>query len=90
MQPSYYHPKSPNHVQYAQCEVQPPPGLIEEVSRASAESAEQSTPSEEFEPYVFVVIHEKQRSPEDSEFIIEGVFHTVRSANNQTVGIFET
>lgn len=90
MQPFYYHPKPPNHVQYAQCEAWFPQELIEEVSRASAESAEQSIPSEEFEPYVFVVVHQKQRSREDSEFIIKGVFHTLRSANNQTMGIFET
>jgi hypothetical protein len=77
-------------MQYAQRVARFPQELIEEVSRASAESAEQSIPSEDFEPYVFVVVHEKQRSREDSEFIIESVFHALDSANNQTMGIFET
>lgn len=59
-----------------------PQELVKEISRASAESAEQSIPPEDFEPYFFVVFHEKQRSREDSEFIVQGVFHILDSANN--------
>lgn len=51
MQAFYYHPKH-EIMQYAQREARLPLELIEEVSRASAELAEQSIPSEKFKPYV--------------------------------------
>ena len=60
-------------------ESQFPLELIEEVHRAHEEAAEEDTSSQDIEPYVFVVVHEKQ-GREESEFIIEGVFHTLNSA----------
>lgn len=66
-----------------------PQELVEEMSKASAESTEESIFSEDLEPYVFVVVHEKQRSRDDSKFIIEAVFHALDSANDQTMGTFE-
>jgi hypothetical protein len=70
-------------------ESQFPLELIEEVHRAHKEAAEEDTFSQDIEPYVFVVVHEKQ-GREESEFIIEGVFHTLNSANAQTMNIFES
>lgn len=70
-------------------ESQFPLELIEEVHRAHEEAAEENTSLRDIGPYVFVVVHEKQ-GHEESEFIIEGVFHTFDSANFQTMKIFES
>jgi hypothetical protein len=70
-------------------ESQYPLELIEEVHKAHAEAAEEDISSQDVELCVFVVVHEKQ-GREESEFIIEGVFHTLNSANAQTMNIFES
>jgi hypothetical protein len=69
-------------------ESQFPLELIEEVHKAHAEAADEDISSQDVELCVFVVVHEKQ-GREESEFIIEGVFHTLNSANAQTMNIFE-
>ncbi|KAF3384645.1 hypothetical protein F1880_002434 [Penicillium rolfsii] len=65
-----------------------PQELVEEVNRAHEEAAEEEISLQDIGPYVFVVVHEIQ-GREESEFIIEGVFHTLNSANLQTMNMFE-
>jgi hypothetical protein len=71
-------------------ESQLPLELIEEVRRAHVGAIEEDTSSQDIEPYVFVVVHEKQQRRRESEFIIKGVFHTLSSANVETMDIFES
>lgn len=76
-------------MQYAHTsESQFPLELIEEVNRA--EATEESTTSQDTEPCVYIVVHEKQRTGDESEFIIEGIFYRLTSANGQTMDIFKT
>lgn len=77
-------------MQYARTnESQFPLELIEEVNRVHEEAAEEDTSSQDIEPYVFAVVHEKQ-GREESEFIIEGVFRTLDSANVRKMNILES
>ncbi|KAJ5647259.1 hypothetical protein N7490_003631 [Penicillium lividum] len=63
-----------------------PADLLEEVFKAHEASREELSPRDE--KYVYVVAHEKMMVYEDLEFIIEGVFYTLDSANTKTMDIF--
>lgn len=71
-------------------ESQFPQELIEELQEAQADAVEETVHSQDNEPHVFVLVHEKQRQRDESEFIIEGVFSILSSANDQTMNIFKT
>ncbi|KAJ5948996.1 hypothetical protein N7454_002303 [Penicillium verhagenii] len=65
-----------------------PADLVDEVNRANDEAAQEDFAEQPAQPFVFVVAHEKVMRSEDSDFIIEGVFHTLASANYKTMEIF--
>jgi hypothetical protein len=65
-----------------------PADLIDEVNRAHYEASREDFARQTTQSYVFVVAHEKVTRQDESEFIIEGVFDTLDSANNKTMEIF--
>ncbi|KAJ5672760.1 hypothetical protein N7507_001887 [Penicillium longicatenatum] len=65
-----------------------PADLNDEVNRAHYEASREDFARQATQSYVFVVAHEKVTRQDESEFIIEGVFDTLESANNKTMEIF--
>jgi hypothetical protein len=63
-----------------------PSDLIEVVQNAHEEAAGECATEE---PCVFVLAHERMPSNAESEFIIEGVFSTLDSANQKTMELFK-
>lgn len=64
--------------------------LIEVLNSACEETAEEDASLQDSEPHVYIVVHEKQRSRDELEFIIEGVCHRLSSATDQMMEIFDT
>lgn len=62
-----------------------PSALIEEVNRAHKEDAANHVVDQSS---VFVLAHERSTDSDESEFIIEGVFRTLESANERTMELF--
>ncbi|KAJ6110387.1 hypothetical protein N7486_002622 [Penicillium sp. IBT 16267x] len=65
-----------------------PADLIDEVNRAHYETSHEDFAQQTTQSQVFVVAHEKVLRHSETEFIIEGVFHFLNSANNKTMEIF--
>lgn len=63
-----------------------PSDLIEAVQNAHNEADGENVTKE---PYVFVLAHERTLHNIESEFIIEGVFSTLDSANLNTMELFK-
>lgn len=66
-----------------------PQDLLNEVKRAhDDESTRESVASQDKLFAVFIVAHERKMVSAESEFIIEGVYTSLRKANHKTMAIF--
>ncbi|KAJ5913160.1 hypothetical protein N7504_002043 [Penicillium tannophilum] len=65
-----------------------PADLIDEVNRAHYEASREDLVQQVTQSDVFVVVHEKLIRRNEPEFIIEGAFYTLDSANSKTMEIF--